>query len=572
MQQTSLKEKQRVAICYIATGNYIYFWEGFYKSSEEFLLPGVNKQYFLFTSEKEVQVQNNVTVFNTPSVDWPYSTLRKFSYLLSIEELLKEYEYVFYFNANTVFVEKITLEEYFPSDNIELVVVAQQFFCLGNRKSFPFESRESISAYIAPNNFEMKRYYAAGFLGGKCADFLKLCRKISLWVNVDLKCDRIAVWHDESYFNRYISEYKGLIRVLHPGYINSDDAVSLFERRVKLVDKQILMGEVNFRDPNRELKPNLYDLVLSRLRYVIVVFLEKNFFKSSKRVIELRGGLGNQMFIYAFGLALQVSRPKLNILFNVNKLEHYDSKLEDLFNLQIKKTIFGRRYYRAIDSIVRNSLAYFFRIRTRPREYSSEDLYYLEELYEVSSFLYYMGYFQSEKYFVDVAEQVRSAFSFEALELSDIEASYLSSILDAESVSLHIRGGDYRTTNGKGHLMDEEKLIRYYLESIGHIKKSRSNPKFFIFTDDWPYASRIVNVLKSYSEFDSEYIECRREPIKDLYFMTKCKHNIITNSSFSWWGAWLNISSDKIVTAPKWWGDFPYSIDDLLPSSWVRFG
>ena len=143
--------------------------------------------------------------------------------------------------------------------------------------------------------------------------------------------------------------------------------------------------------------------------------------------------------------------------------------------------------------------------------------------------------------------------------------SMLDNILKTTSISLHIRRGDYLTPeNAETHCLCSPS---YYQNAIQYIVQRVENPHFFIFSDDitWvfdnfkmPYPYTIVNVNDSYTGY------------YDLELMRNCKHNIIANSTFSWWGAWLNENPNKIVIAPQRWFMNQEEEIDIIPSSWVR--
>jgi len=132
-------------------------------------------------------------------------------------------------------------------------------------------------------------------------------------------------------------------------------------------------------------------------------------------------------------------------------------------------------------------------------------------------------------------------------------------------VSLHLRRGDYRE---KSYYCDLHKL-GYYEAAILEIKQRVPDAKFFVFSDDPPWCKEVF----SGAEFC--VVDCNqgKEAFLDMYLMTQCQHNIIANSTFSWWGAWLNRNSTKIVITPGEWfsgNDVHHDMDDLLPEDWLR--
>lgn len=163
-----------------------------------------------------------------------------------------------------------------------------------------------------------------------------------------------------------------------------------------------------------------------------------------------------------------------------------------------------------------------------------------------------LGCFQTEKYFADISDQVRDAYRFRNLELTESLRFYERQMEKSESVSVHIRRGDYLDPKYSplyAGICDEA----YYERAIARMKALVPGARFFFFSNDtaWVkahYQSPEFVVVEGNDE-DSGYA--------DLYLMSRCRHNIIANSSFSWWGAWLNGNPQKKVIAPKRWLNRP---------------
>ena len=177
---------------------------------------------------------------------------------------------------------------------------------------------------------------------------------------------------------------------------------------------------------------------------------------------------------------------------------------------------------------------------------------------------YLAGYWQSEKYFYDVASQIREDFVFQLpMENQNVELAKQINLVNA--VSLHVRRGDYvhsQKTNSAHGLCS----IEYYQESIRYLAERVEQPQFFIFSDDIEW---VKNNLKI--DFPLVYVQHNRdkESYNDMHLMSLCRHHIIANSSFSWWGAWLNSNAEKIVIAPKKWFARQTDVRDLFPDGWI---
>jgi Glycosyl transferase family 11 len=174
------------------------------------------------------------------------------------------------------------------------------------------------------------------------------------------------------------------------------------------------------------------------------------------------------------------------------------------------------------------------------------------------------GYWQSEKYFIDCSKLIRKDFTFKN-ELDSYNLKLKSKIDKTNSVSIHIRRGDYvnnLNTNATHGLCS----IDYYIKAVNYITERIESPYFFVFSDDIEWAKKNI-MLNFPCQFISHNIGSKS--YLDMQLMSLCKHNVIANSSFSWWGAWLNSNDNKIVIAPRKWFAVNTDICDLIPSNWI---
>ena len=179
---------------------------------------------------------------------------------------------------------------------------------------------------------------------------------------------------------------------------------------------------------------------------------------------------------------------------------------------------------------------------------------------------YLDGYFQSDKYFREYADIIQSDFEV-SVPASIQNHKIIQQIKSVNAVSLHIRRGDYvknSTTQALHGLCNAE----YYKNAVAYIAEKIENPVFFIFSDDIDWAKE--NMKTGYEQYYIDFNDASQN-YEDLRLMSKCKHHIIANSTFSWWGAWLNPSNEKIVTMPSiWFAWYKFETKDLYPDSWVR--
>lgn len=178
---------------------------------------------------------------------------------------------------------------------------------------------------------------------------------------------------------------------------------------------------------------------------------------------------------------------------------------------------------------------------------------------------YLVGYWQSEKYFSESASQIRADFTFRQ-SLEDQNEKLTQQIISVNAVSLHVRRGDY-ATNPQTTATHGLCTLDYYRHSIQYIAERVQQPNFFIFSDDISWVRDNLNF-----PHQSQYVDCNqgKESYNDMRLMSMCNHHIIANSSFSWWGAWLNPKRDKIVVAPKNWFANQTDASDLLSQNWVK--
>lgn len=190
---------------------------------------------------------------------------------------------------------------------------------------------------------------------------------------------------------------------------------------------------------------------------------------------------------------------------------------------------------------------------------------YWEGLNIVPQNCYLVGYWQSEKYFQDAEQIIRADFSF-ALAMSKQNAQIGEEMLQENSISLHVRRGDY-VSNPKTNATHGICSLDYYRAAVRHMAERVENPHFFIFSDDMTWVKNELAL-----DFPCQYIEHNKgsESYNDMRLMSLCRHHIIANSSFSWWGAWLNPRSDKIVVAPQKWFVKENITTDLYPPAWIK--
>lgn len=275
--------------------------------------------------------------------------------------------------------------------------------------------------------------------------------------------------------------------------------------------------------------------------------------------VKLWGGLGNQMFQYALGRSLALK----NRTYLQLDLSEYMVKNEaaDYISRNFELDLFNVNYVTESKEnfIVTKILNY-----TSPVKYVQENGFvYDPSVLEKKGRLYLYGYWQCEKYFKSIESTIRKDFTFKN-QPNTANTNYLNAIANSNAVSIHFRRGDYVTVqtaiNFNGICS-----VDYYKAAIAQLKSKITNPHFYVFSDDLSWVKENINFEDPHTYVDGNYGENSYE---DMRLMAACKHNIIANSTFSWWGAWLNNNKDKVVVAPKNW--FKSDKTDIIPDNWIK--
>lgn len=283
------------------------------------------------------------------------------------------------------------------------------------------------------------------------------------------------------------------------------------------------------------------------------------------------GGLGNQMFQFAAARALSIAHNSPLSLdtrdFSIYGI-HQGFELARVFSCAVTQAgegdvrdVLGWQSSRFIRRIMaRPSL----RLLRSPHFVVEPCFDYCAALQEAPLPCYLTGYWQSERYFTDIKETIRSDFTFRQ-PLSCRNAELAQEIGMVNAVSLHVRRGDY-ASNPKSLATHGICSLAYYEAAISHMVNHLESPQFFVFSDDMDWVQENLDI-----RYPCRYVahNLGAESFNDMRLMSLCKHHIIANSSFSWWGAWLNAASDKIVVAPQKWFANETAVNDLFPQGWV---
>ena len=276
------------------------------------------------------------------------------------------------------------------------------------------------------------------------------------------------------------------------------------------------------------------------------------------RLIKMIGGLGNQMFIYAFYLQMRKRFPGTRI--DLSDMRHYHAhngyELDRVFGISDREFCIAKPLKKVLEFL-------FFKVILE-RKQNLETMEAFTKSYAYP-FLYFKGFYQSERFFKDVEGEVRQAFTFD-LNKANAESQTLARQIqeNPHAVSLHVRRGDYmepKFYKRYGTVCSQA----YFQRAVEMMLAQVPQAHFYIFSDDVEWVQQNLRLPRA------TVVSCNRgaDSWQDMMLMSLCRHNIICNSTFSWWGAWLNANPEKRVIAPSRWladTDMPY----IIPETWIK--
>jgi hypothetical protein len=288
-------------------------------------------------------------------------------------------------------------------------------------------------------------------------------------------------------------------------------------------------------------------------------------------ITRLNGGLGNQLFQYATGLAL-ARKLGARLKIDITEFETYHLRRFELGRLPIQASVATTADVAGViinpSRLQRNLNRIAIRLHLDNGKAAFKEIHYhYDPLFEqIRHPVYLNGYWQSEKYFQSVASQLRNELQFNDIpDQANLDALQL--IQSSISVSLHIRRGDY-VSNASATAVHGLCSLDYYNAAIRYFAERINSPTFFVFSDDLQWAKDHLKMPHPVHFVDANGPD---RGIEDMWLMKSCQHHITANSSFSWWAAWLNQQPGKIVVAPRtWFRDPSFNCEDLIPALWHK--
>lgn len=295
-----------------------------------------------------------------------------------------------------------------------------------------------------------------------------------------------------------------------------------------------------------------------------------------KKIIAiLKGGIGNQLFIYANAKALAI-RTMSELVIDSKTGFKKDYKYKRVYQLNNFKVSFREaNYFERLEpfSIIRKKIIklLYFNTNLLHHNYIFQNNNELrKDLCNFKKFksLYIDGYWQSEFYFKDIEKIIRQDISF-IPPTDSINIGYATKIKNVNAICIHIRWFDPPSQINKGESANNINK-EYYNNAIAYISEKVKDFHYFVFSD---YPEETTNVLKLPKEFTTfiDHNKGDENAYADLWLMSLCKHFVIANSTFSWWGAWLSSNPNKIVVAPKQPknGEGAWGFKGLIPDNWI---
>jgi hypothetical protein len=276
-------------------------------------------------------------------------------------------------------------------------------------------------------------------------------------------------------------------------------------------------------------------------------------------IVKIVGGLGNQMFQYAFGrtISLKYQTP---LFLDLSAFTTYQLHSYSLNHFNIQARIASPQQ---IQKLTQKNKWWF---GSKPKVFQEPHFYFCPAALSQKPSRYFDGYWQSENYFSGIIPTLRKDLSV-AIAPDLVNLGYVEKMKSVNSVSLHIRRGDY-VSNPSANQVHGVMGLEYYHQAIESIQRQLKDPYYFIFSDDPEWAKQNLKL-----DGPTDYIGHNgpEKNYEDLRLMSSCRAHIIANSTFSWWGAWLNPDPTKTVIAPKvWFASGQHNDKDLIPKNWIR--
>lgn len=288
---------KKVAMFYICTGKYNLLWKEFYESSEEFFLRDFYKEYFVFTDAEKLEYENQnsrIHRIKQEKMPWPYPALYRYKMFGRISDDVKDFDYVFFFNANALFLKEITDNMILPDSNKKelLTVLKHPAYRFNGIYDCPYDRNYKCRAHVSYR--KGKDYIQSCIIGATTAEFTKMAKKLENDTDKDLSKQVIALWHDESYLNKYIIGKK--YKLLPIQFGSNSDKVSE-DAVIWMRPKKLYFDVDKFKANSDYTELGKFNKFINKISHRIVK--NKDVFKCDKVILKKQKGAA---FAFFWGL------------------------------------------------------------------------------------------------------------------------------------------------------------------------------------------------------------------------------------------------------------------------------
>lgn len=285
----------KVAILNISIGKYVMFWEQFYLSCENNFLIDAAKDYFVFTDEKNLKFKNNenVHIYHQENMGWPFNTMKRYHLFSKIANDICDYTYIFYINANALFVKPLTTKFLNPRKNLITVQHPINYKLPVNK--YPYERNPKSNAYICQGDGNF--YVQGAFVGGKGKQFIQMAKTLDTLTEDDLKRNIVAIWHDESFLNMYVVKHNDEFQILGRQYLYYEEYTFPYEPVMMLRNKQKKMTLSSIRGIEGKKHINIGKMIMNIKNLKNIVCIKLGVYKKLRYIDENENYVDNDINI-----------------------------------------------------------------------------------------------------------------------------------------------------------------------------------------------------------------------------------------------------------------------------------
>ena len=507
------KDKKRIGIFCICTGNYINYLSELIETTQQHFLTKYPKIYIISTDQTE-KVKKICDKYKVKCLvkfidkkGFPLDTLYRFKYLLYFDvEIELICDVIYYIDVDMKILDNVG-DDILPSKDLPLIGTKHPGFAHTNNKNGSPETNEKSTAYILPTKYK-ECYIAGGFNGGITHYFLKMAKELNHMIDIDKSNDIIARWHDESHLNRYLLDNFDKFKILSTDYCYPEN----YHEEIPGTPKILALS----KDHNKM----------------------RNHFTKYKIIVNIMGGLGNLLFqiFFAYTIALRYN-------LEICLIHNQKNTRESSYN------------YYLFDNILRVNEMVF---ENEMHEVKEVEKHYTDILSNIpmNKNIYLNGFFQSSKFFTRFFDRIKTKLNYFVLDIAkDIIKKYKKNN-NKKIIGIHIRGTDYKEYKDYHTNLEKD----YYTKCLEKIH-NKEDYNIVLFTDDIPLASSkfndcftdsIINIKTKYISNDYKFLLDNSE--LDLFLLSLSDIIICANSTFSVWSSYFS-DANEIYIPFNWFAE-----------------